>query len=242
VATTKRPAASPARATEATRAVDRALLLLEEILTAEAAPSLTEAARLAGLPVSTAARLLKGLERRGLVRRGSAGRFWPGPRMFHLAASSMRALPVHELAQEHLLALTAATGESSYLLIPGGSGTAVYVRQSESRSSVRHTSWLGRAIALEGTATGAALRGELGPGGYASGRGAVEPDTATAAAPVRDASGAIQAAISVIAPSFRVDDRGLEAIGAHVAEHARALSAELGFVPSSYHSVTVVSI
>jgi urocanate hydratase len=213
---------------DATRAVDRALSLLEYVVTSETAPSLTEAARLAALPVSTAARLLKGLERRRLVRRSADGRYWPGARMFHLAASAMRSLPVHDLADEHLRALTAATGESSYLLIGSEPGLAVYVRQCESPSSVRYASWLGRAIPLEGTATGAALRGETPAGGYTTARDAIEPDTATAAAPVIDGSGEIQSVISVIAPSFRVDDDRLRAIGGLVAEHARALSAQLG--------------
>jgi urocanate hydratase len=148
--------------------------------------------------------------------------------MFHLAASAMRSLPVHDLADEHLRALTAATGESAYLLIPSEPRFAVYVRQCESPSSVRYASWLGRAIPLSGTATGAAFRGELAEGGYATARDAIEPDTATAAAPVIDASGEIHAVISVIAPSFRVDDDQLRAIGELVAEHGRALSAQLG--------------
>jgi urocanate hydratase len=214
--------------TDATRAVDRALSLLEHIVTSDTPPNLTEAARLAELPVSTAARLLKGLERRRLVRRSAGGRYWPGTRMFHLAASAMRSLPVHDLADEHLRALTAATGESSYLLIPVEPRFAVYVRQCESPSSVRYASWLGRTIPLSGTASGAAFRGELDEGGFASARDAIEPDTATAAAPVIDASGEIQAVISVIAPSFRVDDDQLRAIGELVAEHGRTLSAQLG--------------
>ena len=213
---------------DSARAVSRALSLLEHVVTSETPPSLAESSRFVGLPVSTTARLLKALERRALIRRDAVGRYWPGVRMFHLATSAMRALPLHDLAEDHLRALTGATAESSYLLIPSSPGMGLYVRQVESPSSIRHASWVGRAIPLAGTATGAALVGSVGARGYAIGRHAVEPDTATAAAPVFAASGEIQAAISVIAPSFRVDDAQLEAIGALVAEHARALSAQIG--------------
>ncbi len=211
-----------------TRAVDRAFGLLQHVVTAPSAPTLAQAARSAQLPLSTVARLLSTLERQGLVRRGADGRYWPGPRMFHVAAATMRGLPAFEFAGEHLEALSAATGESAYLLVPAGSDQAVYIRQVQSASSIRHSSWLGHTIPLAGSATGAALAGAVGAEGYALNRGAVEPDTATAAAPVRSGDGSVVAAISVIAPAFRVDDAGLEAIGRLVAAHAQALSLELG--------------
>lgn len=214
-----------------TRAVDRALALLEHVITASTAPSLVEAARAVELPVSTAARLLSSLETRGLIRRAPDGRYWPGPRMFHVAAAAMRALPVYELAEPHLEELCAHTGESAYLLMPVDRRRAVYIRQVQSHSSIRHASWLGRTIDTAGTATGDALAGSTGDRGYAVNRGAIEPDAATAAAPVYSAGGEIEAAMSVIAPSFRVSDERLAEIGALVASHARTLSIELGAAP-----------
>jgi DNA-binding IclR family transcriptional regulator len=220
-----------ARPPGSTRAVDRALALLEHVVTASAAPSLVEAARAVELPVSTAARLLASLESRGLIRRAPDGRYWPGSRMFHVAAAAMRGLPIYELAEPHLEELCAQTGESSYLVIPVDRRRAVYIRQVQSRSSIRHASWLGRTIDTTGTATGDALRGKTGELGYAVNRGAIEPDAATAAAPVYSAGGEIEAVMSVIAPSFRVSDQELTEIGAIVAGHARALSVELGASP-----------
>jgi DNA-binding IclR family transcriptional regulator len=222
-----RPVSQSGPATS-TRAVDRALLLLEYVVTASAAPTLAQAARSARLPVSTAARLLATLEGHGLIRRADDARYWPGVRMFQVAAATMRGLPVYELAAEHLEALCGETGESSYLLVPAGTDQAVYLRQMESPSSIRHASWVGRTIPLAGSATGAALAGATGEDGYALNRGAVEPDTATAAAPVYAGDGEIVAAITVIAPSFRVDDDRLNAIGRVVARHANALSLKIG--------------
>src|SRR5689334_20500201 len=115
---------SAARPAGSTRAVDRALALLEHVVTAPAAPTLAEAARAAELPVSTAARLLATLEGHRLIRRAADGRYWPEVRMFELAAATMRGLSVHELAEEHLEALRAETGESAYLLVPVGDDRA----------------------------------------------------------------------------------------------------------------------
>jgi DNA-binding IclR family transcriptional regulator len=221
-----------------TRAVDRALALLEHVVSAPAAPSLVEAARAVDLPVSTAARLLASLETRGLIRRAADGRYWTGPQMFAVAAAAMRGLPIHELAEPHLEDLVAQTSESAYLLVPVSEGRAVYISQVQSRSSIRHASWLGRTIDLAGTASGAALSGTDLTDGYAVNRGAIEPDAATAAAPVYSATGGIQAAMSVIAPSFRVSDQRLMEIGRLVAEHATALSVELGVSPESLASAT----
>ena len=211
-----------------TRTVERALSLLEHVATAERPPLLAEAARASGLALSTASRLLRTLETQGFVRRAGDGRYWPGTRLFQVAAGARRTLPVAELAEEHLRALADATGETAYLGVPDGGDRVIYLRQVESPRAIRHATWLGRTIPVEGTAIGAALHGQVGDDGYALNRGSIEPDSATAAAPVRDGAGEIVAAISVIAPSFRVDDDELNRIGRLVAEHANALSAEAG--------------
>jgi urocanate hydratase len=149
--------------------------------------------------------------------------------MFHVGAAALRVLPIYDLAGDHLEALRVHTGESAYLLLPVGGDRAVYVRQAESDSSIRHASWLGRTIDLAGTATRRAFAGDVGEAGYVTNRGSsIEPDASTAAAPVRSAAGSIEAVISVIAPSFRVPDERLHAIARLVAEHARAMSRELG--------------
>lgn len=216
-----------------TRAVDRALALLEHVVSAPAAPSLVEAARAVELPVSTAARLLASLESRDLLRRGADGRYWAGARMFAVAAAAMRGLSVYELAEPHLEELSAQTGESTYLVVRVDEQHGVYIRQVQSRSSIRHASWLGRTIELAGTATGAAFDDRELVDGYAVNRGAIEPDAATAAAPVRSAGGEIEAVMSVIAPSFRLSDQRLMEIGRLVAAHAQALSLEIGAAPAA---------
>jgi urocanate hydratase len=206
--------------------------LLSHVATAERPPTLAESARAADLALSTTSRLLRTLETQGYVRRAADGRYWPGTRIFQLGAVAMRALPAFELAVDHLVALADATGETAYLSIPDGDGNALYVRQVESPQSIRHASWLGQSIPLEDTALGVALAGKVDEMGFAVNRGGpIEPDAVTAASPVYDSSTAIVAGLSVIGPSFRIDDSEIDRIGRLVAAHAEELSAELGGAP-----------
>jgi DNA-binding IclR family transcriptional regulator len=71
---------------------------------------------------------------------------------------------------------------------------------------------------------GAALAGELEPGGYSISRGSLEPDITAVAAPVRDYDGTIIAALSIIAPSYRTDDGDVDRYGLLLVEHAGELS------------------
>ena len=115
------------------RAVDRALGLLSA--TVEAPSTLTELARGAELAPSTASRLLGALQRHGLVRRGEDGRYRSGPELVRIAAAALRAEPAYELADPHLAALTAETGETANLGVAAQDGV-VYLRQSVSPRTV----------------------------------------------------------------------------------------------------------
>ena len=55
-----------------TQAIDRAAQLLVEVIESEQAPGVGELAESSGLPKSTASRLLRALERHGLVQRDGA--------------------------------------------------------------------------------------------------------------------------------------------------------------------------
>jgi DNA-binding IclR family transcriptional regulator len=208
-----------------TRAVDRALGLLSA--TVDAPSTLTELARGAELAPSTASRLLGALQRRGLVRRGEDGRFRSGPELVRLAAATLRAEPAYVLADPHLAALTQATGETANLGVAGADGV-VYLRQSASPRTVRAESWVGRTVPLQGTAIGAAVRGEVGAGGFVVAAAAVEPDVTAIAAPFRDHRGEIAGALSVTAPTYRTSDDDAAAYGRAVVQHANELSRELG--------------
>lgn len=213
-----------------TRTVERALSLLSEVC-AEEAISLTECARRAGLPASTALRLLRTLEAVGFVARNDEGAYGAGPRMIQLGASAIGRNALARLAKPALHRIVAATGESAYLSVPGVHETALYIALVEGNHSVRHTSWIGRAVPLDGLAVGRVMRDDLPPAGYVAERDLLEPDVTAIVAPIRYPGG-IAGALSVLGPSYRIDDQTMERYGQIVADEGRALGNLLGMPPT----------
>jgi DNA-binding IclR family transcriptional regulator len=209
-----------------TRTVERALTLLAAV--AQDGGTLSQLARAAKLSPSTASRLLATLAGQELVRRDEHGRYHAGLRLRQLAAASLRADPLYELAGPHLVALADETGETANLAVAADPQRVVYLRQVASPKLVQTAAWAGRTIPRRGTALGAALRGAVGERGYVALTGAVEPDVTSIAAPVSGPDGQIAAALSVLAPNYRTSARRVEACGLAVARHAGALSRSLG--------------
>lgn len=203
-----------------TRTVERALLLLGTVCD-RGSVSLADAARDAGLSASTALRLLRTLEGTGFVRRDDDG-YRPGMRVVQLGAQALSHESLVSLAQEALERLVNTTGESAYLNVPSSDGHGIYLSVREGTHSVRHTSWVGRSIPLEGSAAGAVLSGGTPAEGYVVVSNGIEPDVTAIAAPV--VSGAhVVAALSVVVPSYRITDDGVQRIGRQVAAEAAAI-------------------
>lgn len=216
-------------ATDVPRSVGRAFELLEIVVEAGDL-NLTTAASRAGLTPTTALRHLRALEALGYVRRGADGDYAAGPAVVRLAARARDEGPVARLvaaAQPVLDELTATTGESSYLAVVDGD-QALYVATAESNQTIRHVGWVGRTVPLAGTAVGAALRGGDGPQHR---RGSIEPDIAAVAQPVTGGDRVV-AAISVIAPAYRMDDRAVASTEAALARAVDRLRAELDLTPT----------
>jgi IclR family transcriptional regulator, acetate operon repressor len=231
----------PARATgpaASTRAVDRALALLAEVCTHDS-PTLADCARRTSLPPSTALRLLRTLESKGFVERDRSGTFAAGPRLLQLGAMAYGRQSLVAEAEPAMRRIVDERGESTYLAVPGPSGTALYVGMVEGTYSVRHASWVGRTVTLDGTAVGAAMLGWTGPDGFVALRSAVEIDVAAVAAPLRRAgaptasspAGPVVGALTVVGPSYRLDDHRLHEVGRIVSREARALSQRFGVLP-----------
>jgi urocanate hydratase len=179
------------------------------------------------LPPSTALRLLRTLEAAGFVRRGSDGWFRAGTRLIQLGAAAFGRQELVRLGEPALQRLVEATGESAYLSIAGPGDTAIYVAMVEGTHPVRHTSWVGRAVPMAGLAVGRALRGPVPPEGYVAERDGSDPDVTAIAAPVLRPGG-VAGALSVIGPTYRIDDATMHAYGAAVRAEAGALSATFG--------------
>ncbi|WP_051209383.1 IclR family transcriptional regulator [Propionicicella superfundia] len=224
------------------KTVDRALRLLSEVAVAPSGLSLSASARRVGLPVSTAARLLKSLESGGFLVRTAANVYKAGPAVLQIGAIALANFEIVTMAEPHLRQLADYTGETAYLATPRGQDAATYLKQVESPRAIRHATWVGRAIGTAGTALGAALEGRVNQQGFAMSRAtAVEPDATAAAAPVIDSGGDIVAAISIIGPAFRIDDAALHDYGEQVAEHARLLSEQLRLLPPQASHLTQVA-
>lgn len=209
-----------------TRTVQRALELLAQVCV-DPPISLSECARRAHLPASTALRLLRTLEITGFVARDQAGAFRPGPRVIQLGATALGRQSLVALAQPGLARIVEQTGESTYLVVRGAGDTALYLAMAEGTHAIRHTSWVGRAIDLADLAVGAALRGDVPAAGYVAQRDRREPDITAIAAPVRRPGG-IVAAVNLLGPTYRLDDDTTHTYGRIVSHEAAVIGAQLG--------------
>jgi IclR family acetate operon transcriptional repressor len=209
-----------------TRAVGRALALLATVCSTDA-PSLTECARRTDLPTSTALRLLRTLEQADFVTRDADGTYRAGPNLVQLGARVFSQQSVVEASRAAMARMVEATGESTYLSVPGPGDTALYVAAVEGTHSIRHTSWIGRTGPLADSAVGAVLTGQIPPAGFVTMRSVIEIDVTAIAAPVFH-SGGILAALSVVGPVYRIDDATADRYGRLLAREASDVSAALG--------------
>ena len=118
-------------------------------------------------------------------------------------------------ARPVLTQLRNTTRETANLAVLDGD-LAIYVDQVESRQALRYGGWVGRRISLEGTALGAALKEPLE---VQSVDGAVEEGVMAIACGIDGASP--PAAVSVLAPSWRIERWGVESAKRLVVAAAR---------------------
>ncbi|MBT2512577.1 IclR family transcriptional regulator [Arthrobacter sp. ISL-30] len=218
-------------ADSSTRTVERALALLSAVCT-DGSISLSDAARVVDLSASTALRLLRTLEGSGFVSREPGGNFRPGASVIQLGALALSHESLVSLCTPHMKRLVAHTGESCYLSIPGPGGTGIYIAIVEGTHSVRHTSWVGRSIPLDGSAAGKVLTGGQNERGFAIVRSGVEDDITAVAAPIV-IGGRTVAALSIVAPSYRLDEAKARKFGEELVRVANNILTE----PSENHEV-----
>jgi DNA-binding IclR family transcriptional regulator len=241
-----------------TTAVDRGAELLVRVLESEHPVALTDLASAAGLPKSTASRLISALERRGLIEQdGERGRLRPGPAILRVAERGMLERNVVELARSSLDALSEACGETINLAVPAHHGVE-HVAQVDSRHFLGVGQWIGQSVDYHCTANGKVflafgratvpdaplraytartvtdpeqLRRELESvraDEYASAIDELEIGLSAMAAPVRGARGDVIAALSISGPTVRMTQARIEELRPILTSEARTLSRRLG--------------
>jgi IclR family acetate operon transcriptional repressor len=140
-----------------TAVIDRGAQLLALVLESDAPRGLTDLATDAGLPKSTASRLLSALERNGLVeQQGDRGRFRAGPVVLRFAGRGLVGRNLIELAGRPMSALADATGETINLGVPGLMGVE-HLAQVEGKHFLGTTQWVGRTVPYHCSANGKVL-------------------------------------------------------------------------------------
>jgi IclR family transcriptional regulator, acetate operon repressor len=162
---------------QGTTAIDRGADLLVRVLESAQPVALTDLASAAGLPKSTASRLISALERRGLIEQdGERGRLRPGPAILRVAERGMLERNLVELARPSLDELSEASEETINLAVPAHDGVE-HIAQVDSRHFLGAGQWLGRSVGYEHSANGKVFAAF---GRAASGRAPLTSAAATA--------------------------------------------------------------
>jgi IclR family transcriptional regulator, acetate operon repressor len=146
-----------------TQAIDRAAMLLAQVVHGTEPVSFTELTASCGLAKSTTSRLLTALERHQLVRRDGDGRFWPGALFVRYAWRGTAGSDLVAVAQPFLEQLGQQTSETVNLGVaaragePGADACVEQIAQVNSRYMIGGTNWVGLAVPLHCSALGKAL-------------------------------------------------------------------------------------
>ncbi|MGI9657270.1 MAG: IclR family transcriptional regulator [Gaiellaceae bacterium] len=235
------------------QAVDRAARVLVHLIETDHVMTLSGVMEESQLPKSTAARVLRALERNGLAQRQPGGGFRPGPVLVAYAHRDASVGDLAGLARPFLEQLGEATGETTNIAIPTPSGVT-RLAQVDSTHPLGAGNWIGSRIPIHASSLGKVFMAfgaaqppfgrlaRLGPNaitsihellaelervrerGYATTWEELEAGLCSTAAPVRGAKGTVIAGLSVSAPTVRTSRERLAELSQRVVETAEALS------------------
>ncbi|WP_232664076.1 IclR family transcriptional regulator [Pseudonocardia sp. TRM90224] len=233
--------------------VQRAIDVLDTLAEARSELGTNEIARRTGVNVSSISRLLSTLATAGLVQHLPAtGRYRLGMRILQLAGAARETLDLRGMARSVLTELTATTGETATLSLPGTHDllTFDFVQSPQSVRSVAH---IGRNSVAHATAAGKVFlawggrlpEGELSrftartvvdrvelagevervrAAGWAQAVGEREEDLNAVAVPVRDTAGTLTAVLGVQGPAARFGPGEMQAALPAMTAHAATLT------------------
>jgi IclR family acetate operon transcriptional repressor len=235
----------------------RGLRILDFVIDANRAVSITELAEQLETDKSTASRLVRTLVNSDYLQQDTATRRYViGRRLHKVSWHIVNRLPVRETAHPYLVRLVRDTGECAHTAVYSD-GKALVIDDVEGEATLRVAGQTGRRIPLHCTAVGKALLADLDvpipmdlPArtpqtitdpdhlrahleeicrrGYAVDDEENDPGVRCIAAPVRDSTGIIIATMGISGPTVRVTPDRIDDLAQVVMQAARELSLELG--------------
>lgn len=242
----------------------RGLDVIEAV--AGAASSLSEIALRLGLTRSTAHRLASALVDRGFLAAAPPAGYRLGSALLRLGHAAQEQLDLVQVARPFIEKLAEATQDTVHLGVLDGD-EALYLDKIAGQRRINISSRVGERQPLTSTGLGKALILDRKPeywaerlvaeqaparasarlwqdrmAGYAKAGRAYdleenEDQIRCVAAPIRDGSGRIVAAVSVSSAAQYMDDARMEALSDQVRQAVGAISAELGAPPPGQESV-----
>ena len=197
------------------------MLVLETLERGGGRMSPEDLAAATDLPLELVSRLLVALADHSLVMVGLDGTYGLGLRFVSMASRVGWAERLQLTARPILMRLRDATGETASLIVEDA-GQALYLDQVESHFNLRCRGWVGRRVPLEGTSVGAAFKQTGGCSAHVV-QDAVEQGVTAVSAAV--AGMVPKAAVNVIGPTWRLEERGLDDVCALVCAAVDELTA-----------------
>jgi IclR family transcriptional regulator, acetate operon repressor len=143
------------------QSVQRASAILRAAAASPTGDTASGLARAAGLPTSTALRLIHTLETEGFLARRRDGRFIIGLGLARLGREAHDGDLVDATARAALDRLAAETSETVTLSVVRGRGALEVVLQVDTPHTVRAVSWVGRRYPLHASSSGKVLLASL---------------------------------------------------------------------------------
>jgi IclR family KDG regulon transcriptional repressor len=137
--------------------VDRALSLLELIVSKKGGISLAEIVKELSVPKTTAYRILETLRLRGFIEwEGAVERYSIGLKMLELGVTGLTSKEIVDVSSPYLHDISATTGETSFLGVYN-EGEVVYLYKVEGTGSIRTSAHLGSRRPMYCTGLGKAI-------------------------------------------------------------------------------------
>ena len=145
------------------QSVQRATAILRAAADRPAGETASGLARAAGLPTSTALRLIHTLEQEGFLARRGDGRYAIGVALARLGRDAEAGDMVDATARAALERVAAETDETVTLSVVRGGEALDVVLQIDTPHMVKAVSWVGRRYPLHASSSGKVLLGTLEP-------------------------------------------------------------------------------